>query len=387
MRLLFAVLFSLAALVFVREARADEPEPPPTVYLYTIGPHSDFPSRLGHALLCAREAGHDEPAHGRCFDYGVADSEDMFEVGWTAMRGRPNFVPVVIGESVMLEFFKERGRAIERQSLPLSGQEAASLVGAMEREVSSGKPFAYHPYWANCTTKLRDHIDVATNGKLRPGPSTIPPGTLRDYFEEGHSGRIAILTAMAIYFGEGNDHRPTPWEAMLVPAILRDGVAERFGVPPEQVAERLEPVLPTSRALGRIVVFVVAFALFLTVRFCARRDRLGLALKIVGGTLGTLAVTVEMTSALVKWPEISHNWALLLLWPIDLALPYLGKRLALYLKIRIAVTVVVAVLEIVSVAHQPLLQLVALVVLPFAALLSALKSAKPVTETEPAPAV
>ena len=179
---------------------------------------------------------------------------------------------------------------------------------------------------------------------------------------------------MALYLGEGNDHVPTPWEAMLLPSVLRDGVAERFHAPPEQLEERLAVVLPTSRAIGRIIVFFLAFALFVAVRITARRNKLRTGLMIVGGALGVLAVSIELTSALVKWPEVSHNWALLLFLQTDLALPYLtGKRLTTYLKVRIAMAGLFAVLEIANIVHQPMLPLVALVALPMAGILSALK--------------
>ncbi len=242
---------------------------------------------------------------------------------------------------------------------------------------------------ANCTTKLRDHLDEATGGRLKPGPSTIPPGTLRELFEEGHTGRMGTLTAMAVYLGEGNDIVPTPWQAMLFPSVLRDGVAERLNAPPEQLAERMEVIVPTSRALGRIVLLFAAFLLFVTVRLCARKNRLRLAQGIAGVSLGVLALTIELAAILVKWPEIAHNWALLLFLPTDFALPFLsGRRLTLYVKARIGFALVLAVLEIANVAHQPLLPLVALVIFPFAGLLSALKDrSADVAAEEAAPAV
>lgn len=382
MRLLFAILLAIAAISVTSKGLAQEEVPPsppatplPTVDLYTIGPHSDFPSRLGHVLICVREAGHDDAEHGRCVDYGVPESEDMLEVGWTAMRGIPSFRPIGVAEASVIHFFSEHGRQIEKQRLPLTAEETTRLVSALDRDVKEGVPYAYHPYWANCTTRIRDRIDEATNGKLRPGPSIIPPGTLREYLEEGNSGHIDILTAMAVYFGEGNDHVPTPWEAMLIPAILRDGVTERFGAKPEKLTERLEVIVPTSRALGRITLFALAFGLFAMVRICARKGRLRLAMGIYGGLLGLLAVSAEVLAALVKWTELSHNWALLLLWPTDFALPFLkGRLLTLYLKARVGIAIIVALLEIMNVAHQPMLQLVVLVALPCLGILSVLKA-------------
>ncbi len=375
-RLLAAVTVLLVMIGRGREARAEGPVR--TVDLYTIGPSGEFPSRFGHSLLCVREAGKDVPESGRCYDYGVPDREDITHVVWTAIRSTPSFVPVAIDEPVVLKFFRDQGRQIERQRIPMTAAEVDTLVTAIEEEIRERRPYAYHPYWANCATKLRDHIDAATGGRLRAGPSQVPPGSLREYMEEGHSGRIGILTAMALYLGEGSDHVPTPWEAMLLPFVLRDGVAERFHAPPEQLEERLAVVLPTSRAIGRIAVFFLAFALFLAVRLSVRRNKLPIGLKIVGGSLGVLAVSIELVSALATWPEVSRNWALLLFLPTDLALPYLtGKRLALYLKARIAMAGTFAVLEIATIIHQPMLPLSALVAMPMLAILSALKDRAP----------
>lgn len=372
-------LLAAAVVLLLGTARTAHAESPHrTVVLYTIGPSSEFPSRFGHSLLCVREAGRDVPESGRCYDYGVPDREDIAHVVWTSVRNTPSFVPVMIDEPVVLGFFKDQGRQIERQHVPMTAQEVDALVGAMDADVREKRAYAYHPYWANCATKIRDQLDAATNGRLRKGPSSPPKGTLREYMEEGHSGRIGILTVMALYLGEDNDHVPTPWEAMLLPSVLRDGVAERFQAPPEKLEERLAVVLPTSRAIGRMAIFFLAFVLFVSARIAARRGNLRRGLMIVGGALGVLAITLELAAALVKWSEVSHNWALLLLLPTDLVLPWLtGKRLVIYLRARIAMGVAFAVLEIANVAHQPMLPFALLVALPMLGIHSAITVIQP----------
>jgi len=184
---------------------------------------------------------------------------------------------------------------------------------------------------------------------------------------------------MALFLGEGNDRTPTPWEAMFLPAVLRDGVADRFGVPPEKIAERIQATVPTSRAVGRIVIAFGAFALFALIRVAARRRRIDRALQIAGFVLGGTGVLVDAVSALVVWPEVSHNWALAFVLPTDLALlfPTVVARsprlLAGYLKARLGMAAAAAVLEIAGVAHQPLLPLALFVALPLGGLLSALR--------------
>lgn len=380
-------LIALASVIFgvARTAHAEGERK--AVDLYTIGPSSELPSRFGHSLLCVRPAERDTVESGRCYDYGVADREDIVHVVWTALRGVPSFVPVVIDEPRAISFFKGQGRQIERQRLSLSDEQSAKLVAALDEEVRDRRAYAYHAYRANCATKLRDHIDAASGGRLRPGPSHVPVEAFRETMEEGHSGRIGILTLMAIYLGEPSDRVPTPWEAMLLPSVLRDGVAERFSAPPEKIAESLSIVLPTSRAIGRFAVVVLAFVLLLIVRLTARWNRLGIGVMIAGGVLGLLALSIELAAVLATWPEISRNWALLVFLPTDLAIPYLykhgEKRLTTYLKIRMAMAGGLVALEIATVIHQPILPLAALVVLPMAAILSSVRDR--LTRLEQAP--
>jgi hypothetical protein len=367
---LLLVLVVFLALALVREARAAD-APTFVVDLYTIGPAASFPSRFGHSLLCVRKSNKDTPEGGTCYDYGVADEDDVVHVGWTAARGVPSFLPITVPEPKAVAFFKNQGRQVERQRIPLAPDEAARLVAAMDDEILGRRAYAYHPYWANCATKLRDHLDRATNGRLQKGPNFVPKGTFREYLEKGHRGHVEVLTPMAVYVGEGNDRAPTPWEAMFLPAILRDGVADRFNASPEKIQERVENAVETSRAGGRATIVVLAVLVFAVVRLAARR-RVELAIKIVAGAFGVLGLSIDLVSALTAWPEVSHNWALLLFVPTDLALPWLpGRYLTLYLKGRLVCAGAVAVLEIVSVAQQPLLPLVLLAALPMAGLLSA----------------
>jgi hypothetical protein len=344
------------------------------VELYTVGPSSAFPSRFGHSLLCVRPFDKDTPESGTCYDYGVADREDLVHIAWTAIRGMPSFIPVTIAEDRAVEFYRDQGRQIDRQRVPLTAEEAGRLVAAMNEEVVGRRAYAYHPYRSNCATRLRDHIDAASNGRLRKGSSTISKETFRALAEEGHSGRIGMLAPMALYLGEGNDGTPSAWEAMFLPAGLRDGVADSFAAPPVRVSERVDAVLQTSRTVGRIALIALAFALMAVVRMVRRRGHLRAGVMIVGFTLGALALSVDIVCALVIWPEVSHNWALALLLPTDLALPYLSApRLAIYAKARLALLAVFAVLEIVNVIHQPLLPLAILAALPLLAILSALR--------------
>lgn len=372
---LAASLLVLLAVLFGATTRAEAADAPAarTVLLYTIGPGDAFYSRYGHSLVCVREAGAAEES-GRCFDYGIADRDDFFHIGWTSVRGSAAFVPIAVEERVVLASFGGEGRAIERQVLPLAAAEADALITRMEREVRERTAYAYHPYFANCTTALRDRIDGVTAGRLRPGRATPASARFREIMEEGVSGRLGELLLMALFLGAPNDHVPNGWEIMYVPSALRDGVLDRFGAAVESVAERQAVILPTSRSVGKVALFVLSLLLFATVRGAARFARLRSALFAVGFVLGTLGAAVGMVAALVVWPELSRNWALAVLLPTDLALPYLSPPwLVRYARIRIAMVGLLGLLELVSVITQPILPLVALVAMPMWAIVTVLR--------------
>lgn len=386
-RVVSALLFVLA-LFFVSTADAAELAKAPTIDLYTIGASGYVYSRFGHSFLCVRPAGAavaDQTA--TCYDYGVPDRQDILHITLTAVKNEVGFFPLAVPEKAILDLFKEEGRAVERQQIPLMPDEVARLVKILEDEAAHKVGYAYHPYWANCATKLRDHLDTATNGRLHPGPFTPMPGNFRELMEEGHSGHLVELTLMALLLGNpGNNRVPTPWESMFLPFNLRDGVRDRLGAPIEKLTERQAVILPTSRAIGRFVLFFLAFALSATIRIASRKKGLRLALKIAGVVFGLLGTLIALVSAIAAWPEIRHNYALLLLVPTDFALPLLAKRrvpLVVYLRARLGIAVLLGALELFHVIDQPMLPLVALVVFPMMALLRAL-SAEQEAKTEAA---
>jgi len=358
MRRALALLVFAFALFVTKTASAD-------VTLYTIGPGDYLYARYGHSLICE---------DGTCYDYGVADRQEPAHIVWTAMRGEPSFVPIAVPENVVLDFAKSQGRQIDKQRLPLTPEESKRLIDGMKNDVATKRSYAYHAYSANCSTQIRDRIDAATNGRLHAGWTNPNPARFRELAEEGLSGRLGELTLLAFLLGAPNDRVPDGWEIMFLPAALRDGVLERLGAPIEKIAEREAIILPTSRAVGRIALFALALALFVASK--RRRGRF-----FVGFVLGTMGTITAMTAALVVWPEFQRNWALLLLLPIDFALPYLPRRVLVpYARARIAIAALLGVLEITGVIAQPLLPLVALIVLPFAGILRTLRPREEATE-------
>jgi hypothetical protein len=355
---LVSVIAALVVVFFSRSASA-------AVELYTVGPGSYLFSRYGHSLLCVDT---------RCYDYGVPDREDAVHMGWASIRGQPIFIAVGIDKEVAVKTFKDQGRQLEKQILPLSFVETQKLTERLERDVATRAAYAYHPYFANCTTQLRDRIDEVTEGRLRKGKNDPVQTRFRDMSEAGLSGKLFELTALAFLLGGPSERKPTQWEAMFLPEGLRDGVRDRFGASIEKVAEQQAVVLPTSRAVGRIVLIVLAVVLASVVRFSAKRARMRIGIATVAIVLGVMAIVAELVALLVVWPEFRQNWALAVLLPTDLAMPWLHDRyLRIYAMARAGLAAVLLLLEIGGVIAQPLIPVCVLVLLPMFAIVSTLR--------------
>ena len=350
------------------------------VVLYTIGQGTPLFERYGHTLLCVQDTAAPEES-GTCTDYGVSNATGVADLAWGTLRGHEMFVATSVPESVALQVFRGEGRAIDRQVLPLEQAQADNLADMLQRQVETGWKYAYHPRLSNCASHPRDLIGIASGGKLRleaeangiePNPDLA---RYRDQFEAGLSGHLGELTIAAFVAGTPADPKPGPWDTMYQPEQLRDGVAKYLGAPVESVAARVDRPLPTSPSIGRGAILVVAIGLY---ALAVRMHRLRFARFVVALALGVPALVLEFLALVSVWPEFSHNWVLALLWPTDLALPWMRERvLTTYAKVRIAVAALVALGELASLVAQPILPIAALAALPMIGVLAAQRQRQP----------
>jgi hypothetical protein len=177
------------------------------------------------------------------------------------------------------------------------------------------------------------------------------------------------------------------FEAMHIPLVLRDQVTERLGVQPETLFERKGRSFDISHPLSRlwllVVALVVAVPALLAWRL-GRWQRAGLAVSILpAGLMATLMWFMAIISSL---PEIRWNETLLVLWPTDLALPWLPARWRTqYARVRVGWLALMLVLSLAGVLRQPLWAVVAFPLLPCAIAVLAGRQASKTPTPEPAP--
>lgn len=297
----------------------------PAIDLYTMGVGDELFSAFGHAAICVTD---EQSPKGRCYNYGTADFNTPIPLTWSFVRGRAMFWVSVADAPTMLSYYQNVGRSVWRQHLTLGDEQATRLAAALAASAQEGvKYYRYHHFDDNCTTRIRDVVDRATDGRLSRAP-TDRGRTFRQWARAGFAGNIPMLAATDVLLGRSADRRTDSWQAMFLPSELRAEVETRLGARPEEVmAGRMRP--PPGPTWFGAVAFLLGgavLAMLILLHLGAGRVLAGLVLGLAGTILWALA-------ALSSFAELRYNEALLIFWPTDLALPWLGRR---YAAVRVA---------------------------------------------------
>jgi hypothetical protein len=343
----------LAVLVFFLCAPRAVAAAAPTIDLYTMGPGDDVFSRFGHAALCV-----DDPARPevRCYNYGTADFDEPVSLSLHFLRGHARFYVDTTSLTAMLRSYRKADRAVYRQTLPLPPDDAASLKAALEHDaLPEHREYVYHFFANNCATRLRDLIDKAVGGRLREA-AKVPLGpSYRDLALLGFAQNPRTLgLAAELFLGRSADVRPTRFDAMFLPDVLRDEVESRLGVSPEVVLVRVGPLAEGDTYAARRLLWGVAIALAalaaLLLRVAPRAARIALGL-----LLGLAGLVVDAFCAVTSGSDLARNELLLVFVVTDFSLVFLrGAWRRGYLLLRIGGLGAVSLLVALGILVQPL---------------------------------
>jgi hypothetical protein len=363
LRVLIAV-FAMAALA--PPARAEE-----RLELWTMGPSDVVFERFGHAALCLGGGGGDDLV-GTCWNYGTADFSDPPRLVWEFLRHRAKFWASLTSMRATYAAYVQHDRSVFRQVIPLSPEKLALAKARLAHDQEpANRYYVYHHFDDNCTTRLRDIIDDAVDGRLAGAKAARYPTTLRAMVRYGFSSSRLLLAGAEILIGRTADRQPTAWDAMYHPDVLREEVQRRLGIAPETLYARRGPLPsgdPRGGQLSLALLGLALAAIVLGTRW-SRVRALGRGGRVLAGlVLGTLGLLLWGLALIAPQRELRQNELLLVLQPLDLALGLLPARwLMRYARARLLVLGVVAVLAVAGVLIQPLVGPLLLVALPIAA--------------------
>jgi hypothetical protein len=316
------LLSMLAAVVMLLSASplpAAEHEEKLVWHLLTMGPASDLFSLWGHSALCVSTGDY---RRGQCYDFGIAREENPAKLALGTLRGDRMFTALKLPAGFILA--QSRFRDTLRQRIELDQVSARALLAELEATVAKKQGYAYQPLFRNCTTEIRDRLDIALGGRLSRGGNERSGPPLRQVAEKGLSGQVLPLALIALAGGSRMDRPSTSWERMGLPDGLMEALAARLSAAPGRVWTRKDAPPPTSPAAGRVVVLLLTAASSLAFWLLRRRSpqRAGFLERSASAWLGSVSL-VPLAGMLSTLPSLQHNWTMLVLVPLDFIL--LGK--------------------------------------------------------------
>lgn len=328
----------------------------PVVELVTMGVGALIWERHGHIALCVRYADRNRDS---CYNYGTGNFAEPLSMGWSFFRGADSFWVARQQPGRMLAIYRNADRTIWVQPLPLTSEQEQRVIARLERDVlPEHRYYAYDHFWDNCTTRVRDVLDEATDGALSSMKESGGDRTYRDLARDGFYGMRVPLLITDIAMGRVTDRTPSYWERMFLPDYMREAATTLWGIEPIVVYERKGAPPAKDGPSGRLILALLALALTApawATRLWGRFERLGLAVAVMPPVL--LGIVLWTLAVISPLPYVRWNESCLIFFPADvLLLGFLSiDRRRLYARARVAMLLALSLLMAVGVLHQPLL--------------------------------
>jgi hypothetical protein len=303
----------------------DEPGSELRVWLVTAAPGDAVWERYGHNAIRVLDTrtGRDVSYNWGIFDFQQVDFIPRF------LQGRMLYRMAVFRTAPMIDSYARANREVLLQELDLTPAQKQRLVAFAERNaLPENAEYIYQYFLDNCSTRVRDLLDLVLDGALRDTFAAEHTGaTFRFHTRRLTSVDPLIYTGMDLLLGPPVDQPITAWDEMFIPMVLRDEIrsfrvtAEDGSTRPLVLAE--DVVVPSDRPptpaepphwlwiyllIGLAAGGVLASGHLHRVRESSVLRRsvfaLGVAWSLFGGVIGLLLVALLFTDHVFSyWNE------------------------------------------------------------------------------------
>ena len=196
---------------------------PPRISLITVGPGPIYWERFGHNMIRVTD-----PANGTdlAYNFGIFDwNQENFL--WNFIQGRMLYAVDAWDAGRTLEFYERTGRSIEVQELALTPEQARRLADHLARNVEPDqRNYRYDYYRDNCSTRVRDALNLALGGTLERELSHVrTQSTYRSETATLTAGDPALYFGLMLLLGPATDQRLSAWEESFIPMAFAGHLA------------------------------------------------------------------------------------------------------------------------------------------------------------------
>lgn len=201
------------------------------VSILTFGPGDLVYERFGHNALRILDltTGSDLAYNWGMFDFAEPNFLGRF------LSGETRYWVEAFPSRPLIDFYIEKDREVVEQVLALSDAEARELKAFVESNlVGENKYYRYQYFLDNCSTRVRDALDLVMGGALKRRFEPITTAwTYRDESIRLTAPTYYSQLGIELALGPSADQPLTAWEAMFVPMRLRDFLREVTVAAPE----------------------------------------------------------------------------------------------------------------------------------------------------------
>jgi hypothetical protein len=200
--------------------RPQEPGSELRVWLLTAAPGDAVWERFGHNAIRVLDTTtrRDVAYNWGIFDFDQVDFVPRF------LKGQMLYMMAPFQAGPMVESYARADREIVAQELDLAPSQRLAIRDFAERNaLPQNREYFYDYFLDNCSTRIRDLLDLALGGTLHDRFGDEPTGTTWRF----HTRRLTqmdpfLFTGMDLLLGRPGDESISTWQEMFLPMTLRD---------------------------------------------------------------------------------------------------------------------------------------------------------------------
>lgn len=215
----------------------------PRIALVTFGPGPVYWERFGHNALLVR----DESGEALLYNYGVFDfAQKNFFLNFA--RGRMQYRLAVQRFGEALPQYAAEDRWLRVQQLNLTPAQARRLADYLRwNALPENAEYHYDYFLANCSTRVRDAIDMASDGQLRVAlQAQAADSSYRFEATRLIAPVLPLALGMDLIMGAAGDGAISRWQQGFVPMSLMEALR---GVQLRDAEGRARPLIAREFAL------------------------------------------------------------------------------------------------------------------------------------------
>lgn len=195
-----------------------------TVYVMTMGPGPAVWERFGHNAIRVRD---DLRGTDIAYNWGMF-SLDQENFLLNFVRGRMEYWMEGFDASLMAAAYANADRSVWMQELDLSPAQRVELRDFLEWNARPENRFYLYDYYLdNCSTRVRDAIDLVLGGQLRASTETGgTDGTFRSHTRALTSEDPPLYAGLMLGLARPVDREITVWEEMFLPMRLMERIRD-----------------------------------------------------------------------------------------------------------------------------------------------------------------